>query len=183
MGFGMGVGSLVPKPLPLPCGRWGRCKKIAFGAENRGCQNHQQHLLATSWYDAGMDETAEPKRRWYQFYLWHLFVLTTLSAIVCSACTMHPIYGVVLFLSLLVVFGNVVAILAFLVPDMLEMLAVTLSKLFVAGVAVCAGFILVSFVRQNPFLLIPGGVCIVTGFVLGYRVVRSLWKKVFSQGK
>ena len=48
----------------------------------------------------------EPRRErpWYQFHLWHLFVLTTLFAVVCSVFAVHPVLGaVVLVLSTVVV--------------------------------------------------------------------------------
>ena len=44
-----------------------------------------------------MSETTrepKPERQWYQFHLRHLFVLTTVVAVVCSGFAVHPVVGV-----------------------------------------------------------------------------------------
>lgn len=48
-----------------------------------------------------MGETAaEPKakRRWYQFHLWHLFVLILIVSVGCSTVIPHGLFGIVLLL-------------------------------------------------------------------------------------
>jgi hypothetical protein len=53
-----------------------------------------------------MSDEDAPKRRWYQFYLSHLFVFVTLFAVLCSAFAVDRVAGIGLLALYFIVFGN-----------------------------------------------------------------------------